>query len=1366
MNKWHRDEGSVAPQHPGTDAGGWVVFARGACVAVLLVLSARARAQVPLDAVFGQEAAAWTAGRDVMAATLDGQPVLAGSGKRGTLTGPVPAVGQEIAFRFRLQSPEGTGESLQLMLPGEPATDGEARLFGCLFNLAKGARILRTAVVYPPELKRKTKPLGYTAGDPAERKLGWPDAVRARVEAACAAYADIPERWFTVRCEVRETSTRIYLEDRLLEALPRDKFVPTRPIVLTLGIHTALARVTVRPVDAGEGCFRPLRLTGHFNENRINGARVVRDSLPGNRAILGGVPFVLSPPDEQGRDHLDIGRSWMFFGALERYSDAQGDSYGGRWGELPGTRIRLAVPFGKVAAIHLLVAADDDSNSVPVVTAQFIRPESGFPKNFASGPIPPLTAPAGERDSLTVKLDTGVTGRLHHVVIPVDPGALSEFSDLNMIELELTKQVRLFRSYPDPISYSYHGAGLPSAAHIYAITLEDVQVRADLAPDKPGNVWTAPAVPAYTVTLRNGTPEPREVQLRLEATSHDRTQTREFCQVLNIPAGATVPAAFALEGLTRYGLYHVTLDVRTGAVRWTERLTLARLHPDTRERGDWVPGRGSLFGYWRWGGAHNNAPAGIETAIMGEAGAETHTSGGGLIETPEDIAAHETYRIARLSAFGASLKSTKEFHKNMQVMPEQEALKILLEALRQGERERGPFVRQPLSVSFFSEPTLEGPIGAYASYQEYWNEPPYVFNEREQASYESFKRSFLLGAGAVRKAWPDVRILLPHGNPHFCIPFVRDPACRDLVDGIAVDLPVFERLPEMQTHQATVHRMYQVIEEWKKIGRTPYLSMNEGPCIPTEPGAVSYEDQAAQYIRVFLLFTAYGVTTWPSQVVVFDPAGAYGEEHYGGNGVLTRMNTFSPKPAYAAYATFTRHLNRANFTRWFPTGSLTAYCLQFTHYRTGKLVHVLWTVRGSRTASVATAPGTTLQLYDSMDNVTVLPERNGRVEFMLTPSPVYLEGLPGDAEVALGDPDHRDAVPAAERVRLGNLGDASWTLSGARDDTYEKSYRLQIARFPGNLDATPAAAPAEQGGRALAVRLGEQAVDRRIMPYYTTLVPRAPVAIPGKASHLGLWVRAASDWGRVVYFLTDARGERWISIGTDGSWNCDDTHCRSYFNFDGWRYLRFEMPAHAPYDSYREAGTTWWGHYGDGDGLVDLPLRLDKIIVERRKHVLYVNDLQPANPEDVLLADLFAEYEEPADRSDEAVRLSRIRMPEPQSAPAIRNPIAELAAAGIGEPAEIREITLDSQVKDGTRCYVQFDAVAGAKRYDVWASPYPDGLGALQLGAGWTAPGQMIKGLRPRTDFYLFLVYTDAGGRLSRPSAPFKINLENLFGLQ
>jgi hypothetical protein len=165
------------------------------------------------------------------------------------------------------------------------------------------------------------------------------------------------------------------------------------------------------------------------------------------------------------------------------------------------------------------------------------------------------------------------------------------------------------------------------------------------------------------------------------------------------------------------------------------------------------------------------------------------------------------------------------------------------------------------------------------------------------------------------------------------------------------------------------------------------------------------------------------------------------------------------------------------------------------------------------------------------------------------------------------------------------------------------------------------------------------------MPFYTTLVPPKPIVITGKASHLGLWLTASSDWGRVVYCLRDAKGERWISVGKKGEWNVDDVHCWSAFCFDGRRYLTFELPGNAPYDCYREAGTSFWGPYGKGDAIVDLPLTLEKIIVERRTHVIAPTEQHPASADDVLLGTLHAEYARESDRGEEAIRLSRLRMP-------------------------------------------------------------------------------------------------------------------------
>jgi hypothetical protein len=136
----------------------------------------------------------------------------------------------------------------------------------------------------------------------------------------------------------------------------------------------------------------------------------------------------------------------------------------------------------------------------------------------------------------------------------------------------------------------------------------------------------------------------------------------------------------------------------------------------------------------------------------------------------------------------------------------------------------------------------------------------------------------------------------------------------------------------------------------------------------------------------------------------------------------------------------------------------------------------------------------------------------------------------------------------------------------------------------------------------------------------------------------------------VVYFLRDAAGREWVSVGTRGRPGSDDPRGSTRFCFDGWRYLRLELPANAPWDGYREAGSVWWGGPAVGpDTVVALPLTLERVAVERRTQVVDVSEVVPADPGDVLLGDLYAEYASADDRGAEAVRLSRLRAPPPNA---------------------------------------------------------------------------------------------------------------------
>ena len=179
--------------------------------------------------------------------------------------------------------------------------------------------------------------------------------------------------------------------------------------------------------------------------------------------------------------------------------------------------------------------------------------------------------------------------------------------------------------------------------------------------------------------------------------------------------------------------------------------------------------------------------------------------------------------------------------------------------------------------------------------------------------------------------------------------------------------------------------------------------------------------------------------------------------------------------------------------------------------------------------------------------------------------------------------------------------------------------------------------------------------------------------------------------------------------------------------------------------------------------VVDLPLTLEKIIVERRTHVIHATEQLPAAPDDVVLGSLHAEYEKAEDKTDEAMRLSRLRMPLPATPPELANPIRLMTEAGTTAGPEVTKITVPEREYDGRRCHVHFAPVAGTKTYDVWVSTYADGRGAILLGKDWAAPGQLLTGLSPNTDLYLFVVARDAAGKTSRPGKHFKVNLKDMF---
>ena len=1024
----------------------------------------------------------------------------------------------------------------------------------------------------------------------------------------------------------------------------------------------------------------------------------------------------------------------------------------------PG-RIQFRIPNAPYAKLHLLAAYSGEADTTALVTAQFFRDSAGFPVNFASkAPLFSASSPT----ALAVPLGKAGKANLHLVTIPLEPDGVSCLSDLQHLEFELTKEVRIHRSFPDPIYYSMHGGGLPSGVHIFGITLERPAVEVDFRPDAYAHIWTAPAKPSYTAKLKNTSKREQAAVLELTATSHDDGRWI-VKQSAKLAAGAEQAVKLPLT-LAKYGYHAVELKITDDSGVRTQRRSLAYLHPDTRERGNWEEGKGPIFGMWDWNGGHVTPGGMNRLKVMAAAGMES--SMGSFTHLPKDEQKYLESIGAKSFFLAYQLAMTKDTLGGKQWDPKKpvEMQTALIKWLKSQPLAKPSKINHPELAVFFAEPLL-GPI-SYMSQPEHYGEPPYQMTAEEKANYQKILDQFVIAASAIKKEWPKAKCLLPWGIPSFPIPFLRhSKEARDLMDGPALDVVLFERLPEMQLHQVTMSSgLWQLKQEWQKSGKPwPTFSTIEGPAVsPALPGALTAQQEMDHTLRAYMILAAYGTTRHLGYPIAFHCASYWGETHYGG-GMCDKIPLLSPREVYSAYATLTRQLNRMNFVKIVPTRSNTTFCLQFKHYKTGELLHVLWTLRGKRLASLTAGPKDKVFVYDAMDNMIF--ESLGGVTGPVKSSLVYVRGLSGDPAIKLGPPDHSDSQPGKETIRLGDLGDGSWTVSSERDLIYEDSHSEFIRRFPGKFSIKPLPAE-EKYGKALSIRLEKQDRERKTMPFYTTLVPKKPIVIPGRASHLGMWVRASSDWGRVVYCLKDTKGERWISVGQKGEWNVDDTHCWSQFCFDRWRYLRFEMPGNQPYDVFRDMGTTYWGHYGQGDGIVDYPLTLEKIIVERRTHVIAGTELVPASPEDVLLGGLLAEYEKAEEKTPEAVRLANLRMPMPKGIPELPNPLSRLIKEGKTDGPAITKISQPEREYDGKRCHVHFAPVAGTAKYEIWVSPYADGRGAIQLAKDWKAPGQLLTGLHPQVDLYLFVVAVDNAGKRSRPGKGFKINLKNMFPMQ
>lgn len=1175
--------------------------------------------------------------------------------------------------------------------------------------------------------------LTYSWRFPKVKNL-WDEIDRREIGAAYAKLVPFEEKTFVLRFTITPTSRQIWLDDRLVAEArmgsPKEAFLS---IQLTKSAQVLSVDFS-KPVDNQR--FLPVSLAHYSHAKQAQAV-----SSDAALVSIKDVP-VLVPKTSVSEVNLSD--------SLYRYRQTNGAgpnagyvnalcSWPGAF-EIDPASLSFRVPYRSYQNAWLLAWVDETPNAVPKGAFRFFRPVAGYPA---------ATEFEITEDAITKGLVTRVPQKtadgkqLYLVRVPVNTADFYGFRDMadQFLDFELTKPLTLGRSYPDPIYYGYHPYGPPSSIHVVAVTLEEGSFNYEVKPRQTGFVFERPEKPAYAVTVTNTSAQPLTAKVTLQSKSHDGGEQKTVSGEVQVGPGESRDAELQFD-LQKLGWHELKASVAAGGVVRQNTLSMVLLPPNTRTYGE--ANNETRFGTWNLLGHYT--PFGVR-----EPGNEA------LLAMLRKLGLR---RIAFHDAFiPAEMAKKQDFlpagpHTVINVVyrwkiEDVEGQKKMIETeLAAAEK----LMQQDAAPTYFYGGEWHiGRMAQYAPWPFYTGDGDRDLSEEERRNAEHQVPIFTAIGKALKEKYPKVRKFLQWGAPIGSMAYLRAGLSKDVVDGYGMDAPMFELLPEASNATGSINSLWMLRRETERLG-WPKLPIHwcEGPFFPTNPGALTEAAQANYQVRYLLLGLGYGIDSFESGIVPHDAGNYYGAEHYGA-GVFHRYPLENPKPAVAAIATMTTMLCGADPLGGVDTGNLTTYCLAFRRAKDDAKIFALWRVNGNSVAQVKVR-GTEATLTDAMGNATKVPVVDGAIAVPLSPSPVWLTGVTGIDGFTLGAPTY-DSAPAKITRPLAEMTAALWAQDATEDKAYADNH-FSVRRIPDpNLkvefgqgeDAHPDAAavtlPVEPGDRPLAIRYG-------------AIKPKKPIAIPGKASALGIYLKGNSSWGRVIYQLRDAKGEIWTSSGTKDDWNCDDTHGWSFVNFEGWRYVRFPLPGTYPYDSTRELETTWWGSRG-GDGIVDLPLTLEKLIVEARNEVPWLGEMKLVPERSYKLSHLVAEYEAEENATPALIAKSKLRMPLPVWTGPAENLLAKLTAEGTGAAPEVREFSEPTHFNDGRRMVIRFDEAESLK-YNLYLSIYPDGRGADLLKAG-VKSGEQVTGFKPETPMYLFLTSVGADKKESKPSKAYKL---------
>jgi hypothetical protein len=812
---------------------------------------------------------------------------------------------------------------------------------------------------------------------------------------------------------------------------------------------------------------------------------------------------------------------------------------------LPG-QVMFSVPMATYDRAEVLCALEDDTSKPNTLTLRVTRYANSRGNAMADTivTVPRTAAESTPHARRVGSVSYGPAGArrtapLWLISVPIKNGLIqdllyddtrrgSHIATHKYLDVELQGggrgNVEIADAFPPPLRAINRSRAVQSAscgAMVFGVALHQSPAQMQVRSNPAAQAFYASDKPQFDATVEAA--QAGEYSVRWEYADVDGKIAGSGTKSVKLDAGKT--STLSAPVAVGVGWYAARFRLSNGNDELIDyRTSFVMLPPDTRRAGLESP-----FYGWTFGANHGSQPT------LEEMGPLFKRLGMRRVELAGDMTEKES--LPRYGFTDSTIPWTSKFYGELYAGKTDLAGAIAQhEAFIRAQLEKAPSMDRMLVFHESGSTT-----GAFPTELIGITPPPL---KPDVAERMQFKINYLTAlAKMVRAKFPQIK--LQYGNDGNSLRLVgellRAKLPREYIDTISSEDLGQTIAPERTMLGGTQDGFYlRELARKMDYGDVPVTACTEWIGRMTEKLGLC--TQAEWKVRDGLLALAYGYDTI-SIAGLNDASDGYYYSIWANGGLTTRWPLLAPKPAYAAIATLTQVLDRAQYQRFVPTGSTVLYVQEFK--RGDEWVYALWTPRGERELTLQFPDNTPRSLVDLYGRETAA--NGARVLLKANTAPQYLVSKTQLASVAAGAstfPQDKAKVPAKPQQVIAMESAASLAIVPDAGTARQGEGWARHLSGPADLREVDDA----EMGKCLEVELKPVGELRLGDVEYVTL--RFSQPIPVTTQNAGIWIKGNGSWGEVD--LTGARLP-WKGNGNlDTRWRGDLTT-----NFDGWNFLAF-----------------------------------------------------------------------------------------------------------------------------------------------------------------------------------------------------------------